>query len=47
MILISLMVGATINDLKPTEVTVHKEEGVERYTWLEVEGVWSKVEVDE
>ena len=41
------MVGASINDLKQTEVTVHKEEGVERYTWLEVDGVWSKVEVDE
>lgn len=41
------MVGASVDDLKPTEVTVHKEEGVERYTWLEVEGVWHKVVVDE
>ncbi|MCH8012569.1 MAG: hypothetical protein IIA61_11575 [Candidatus Marinimicrobia bacterium] len=41
------MVGASVDDLKPTEVTVHKEEGIERYTWLEVEGVWQKVEVDE
>ena len=41
------MVGASVNDLKPMEATVHTEEGVERYTWLEVEGVWHKVEVDE
>lgn len=41
------MVGTSVKDLKPTEVTVHKEEGVERYTWLEVEGVWHKVEMNE
>lgn len=39
------MKGATATDLKPTEVTVHKENGVERYTWMEVEGIWHRAEV--
>ena len=37
------MKGETIDNLVPVEVTVHKEDGVERYTWVEVEGIWHKV----
>jgi uncharacterized protein involved in copper resistance len=40
------MKGKTVNDLAPMEVTVHKEEGVERYTWAEVEGIWHKVAIE-
>jgi|TARA_Y100000310_G_scaffold283688_1_gene305861 hypothetical protein len=34
------MTGASADSLKPVEISVHKEEGVERYTWMEVEGIW-------
>lgn len=37
------MKGKNAHELMATEVTVHKEEGVERYTWLEEQGVWRKV----
>lgn len=39
------MSGKSMDKLVPTEVAVHKEDGVERYTWSEVEGVWKKVPV--
>jgi len=41
------MTGASADSLKPEEISVHKEEGVERYTWVEVEGIWHKVGVEE
>jgi|TARA_B100000315_G_scaffold260939_1_gene328128 hypothetical protein len=41
------MEGASADSLKPVEISVHKEEGVERYTWMEVEGIWHKVAVEE
>jgi len=39
------MKGKSAEELVPTEVTLHKEEGVERYTWSESKGVWKKVPV--
>jgi len=36
------MQGKTKGDLKETEVTVHKVNGKERYTWYEENGVWKK-----
>jgi len=30
------------NGLTPTEVTVHKEEGVARYGWVEKDGIWER-----
>ena len=41
------MTGASADSLKPVEISVHKEEGVERYAWVEVEGIWHKVGVEE
>jgi len=32
----------TDEGLSVTETTVHKEEGVQRYTWIEKDGVWSR-----
>ena len=29
-------------DLKVTEVTIHKQQGKERYTWYEEKGIWKK-----
>ena len=29
-------------DLKVTEVTIHKQEGKERYSWYEEKGIWKK-----
>ncbi|HUO76716.1 MAG TPA: hypothetical protein VMU21_03980 [Thermodesulfovibrionales bacterium] len=29
-------------DLNVTEVTIHKQEGKERYTWYEEKGIWKK-----
>ncbi len=37
------MKGPDKASLKVTEVTVHKKDGVERYTWMEEGGVWKKV----
>lgn len=31
--------------LKVTEISVHKEDGAERYGWVEKDGVWSKLPV--
>lgn len=39
--------GKSAENLAATEVTVHKEEGVARYTWAEVEGIWKKAPVKE
>jgi hypothetical protein len=36
------MKGRGKDHLKTTEVTVHKMDGKERYTWMEKDGVWSK-----
>ena len=36
------MTGTSANDLKVTEITVHKENGQERYTWAENRGLWVK-----
>lgn len=36
------MKGPDKDHLAVTEVSVHKEEGVERYTWYEEGGVWKK-----
>ena len=36
------MKGESVDELTPTEVSVHKEDGVERYTWVEKRGVWRK-----
>jgi ABC-type Zn2+ transport system substrate-binding protein/surface adhesin len=38
------MEGPDADGLKMTEVSVHKEDGVERYTWMEKEGIWKKIE---
>lgn len=40
------MKGKTADGLTATEVAVHKEDGVERYTWSEVEGTWKKTPVE-
>jgi hypothetical protein len=37
------MSGTNADDLAVTQVTVHKQDGVERYTWAETDGVWSQV----
>ena len=37
------MKGPNAQSLKTTEVTVHKKNGVERYTWAEEGGTWKKV----
>ena len=37
------MIGESTDDLAVTEISVHKEEGVERYGWKEKRGVWVKV----
>jgi len=36
------MQGKTKDDLHNTEVSVHKVNGKERYTWFEENGVWKK-----
>tara|TARA_B100001123_G_C14561101_1_gene730308 strand:- start:370 stop:489 length:120 start_codon:yes stop_codon:yes gene_type:complete len=36
------MNGKSAENLVVTEITVHKEEGVERYGWRENKGVWVK-----
>ncbi len=33
------MKGESVEVLKPDEVTLHKKDGSERYTWIEVEGI--------
>ena len=35
--------GETTDDLAVTEISVHKEEGAERYSWREEDGLWVKV----
>jgi len=37
------MKGKDLDDLKVTEIMIHKEKGKERYTWEESEGVWKRV----
>ena len=37
------MNGETTDDLAVTEISVHKEDGAERYGWREEDGVWVKV----
>ena len=37
------MNGETTDDLAVTEISIHKEEGAERYGWWEEDGVWVKV----
>lgn len=39
------MKGRDRDRMKATEVTVHKKNGVERYTWNEEGGVWKKKNV--
>ena len=39
------MKGEDKDHMKTTDVTVHKKNGVERYTWHEEKGVWKKVNV--
>jgi len=39
------MKGPDKDQLKVTEVTVHKKDGKERYTWEEEHGMWEKVQV--
>ena len=39
------MEGKSADKLVSTEIALHKEEGVERYTWLESKGIWKKVPV--
>ena len=34
------MMGKSADDLKVTEIMVHKENGKARYTWAEKKGVW-------
>ena len=36
------MSGKSADELGVTEIIVHKEEGVQRYGWLEKDGVWVK-----
>jgi hypothetical protein len=36
------VVGKTKDDLKYHDLSIHKEEGKERYTWYEEAGVWKK-----
>ncbi len=36
------MQGKNKDDLKETEVSVHKVNGKERYTWFEEDGIWKK-----
>ncbi len=38
--------GGHFMGLMPTKVTVHKENGVARYTWQEKDGVWSMKAAD-
>ena len=40
------MQGKTKDDLKETEVSVHKVNGKERYTWFEESGIWKKKAVE-
>ncbi len=40
------MEGETASKLQPTEVTLHKKDGSERYIWIEEEGIWHKAEAD-
>ncbi len=37
------MKGKAPHDLKVTEIMIHKENGKERYTWSESEGIWESV----
>jgi hypothetical protein len=36
------MKRGTVGDLSVTEVTIHKQEGMERYAWYEEKGIWKK-----
>jgi hypothetical protein len=40
------MQGKTKDDLQNTEVSVHKVNGKERYTWFEENGTWKKKPVE-
>lgn len=39
------MKGENAEHLTVTEISVHKEDGKERYTWTEKSGIWSKKKV--
>lgn len=39
------MKGDDKDHMKTTDVTVHKKNGVERYTWYEENGIWKKKNV--
>jgi len=39
------MVGPDKDSLEFSEFSVHKEDGVERYTWYEEDGLWKKKDV--
>ncbi len=40
------MKGKTADDLAFTEIMLHKKNGVPRYTWYEVDGVWKRKPVE-
>jgi hypothetical protein len=37
------MKGPSKDQLEVTEISIHKEDGKERYNWVETNGIWSKV----
>ncbi len=34
------MKGDAADELEPTQITVHKENGTARYSWYEENGIW-------
>ena len=41
------MVGPDKDSLEFSEFSIHKEDGVERYTWYEEDGIWKKKDIAE
>ena len=41
------MKGTSAGDLKMTDITIHKKNGKERYTWREESGLWKRKEIQE
>jgi hypothetical protein len=39
---LDFIMTAKDKELEPVEVLLHKHEGVERYAWVETDGVWSR-----
>ena len=42
---LDFFIGSMHDQLKVTEISIHKEQGVPRYNWVEEGGIWKKVKI--